>query len=88
MGCFAYADDIVLLAPTKYALSKMYKVACKFASEYSMLFNAKKSKLMLFDTYETSLMTINGEKYMCTNQEVHLGNVIGTCKNATKKCNK
>ena len=29
-------------------------------------------------------MTINGEEFMCTNQEVHLGNVIGTCKNATK----
>ena len=84
MGCFAYADDIVLLAPTKYALSKTYKVSCKFTSEYSMLFNAKKSKLMLFDTYETSSMTINGEEFMCTNQEVHLGNVIGTCKNAPK----
>ena len=55
-----------------------------FASEYSMLFIAKKSKLMLFDTYETSSMTINGEEFMCNNQEVHLGNVIGTCKRATK----
>ena len=88
VGCFAYADDIVLLAPIKYALSEMYKVACKFASEYSMLFNAKKSKLILLDTYETSLMTINGKEFMFTNQEVDLGNVIGTCKNATKKCNK
>ena len=39
---------------------------------------------MLFDTYETSSMTINGEEFMCTNQKVHLGNVIDTCKNATK----
>ena len=84
MGCFTYADDIVLLAPTKYALSEMYTVACKFSSEYNMGFNAKKSKLMLFDTYETSSMTINGEELMCTNQEVHLENVNGTCKNATK----
>ena len=44
MGYSAYADDIVLLAHTKYALSEMYKVACKFASEYRMLFNSKKSK--------------------------------------------
>ena len=29
-----------------------------------MLFNAKKSKLMVFDTYETSSLTINGEKFM------------------------
>ena len=27
---------------------------------------------MLFGTYETSSMTINGEEFMCTNQEVHL----------------
>ena len=39
---------------------------------------------MLFDTYETSSMTIYGEEFMFTSQEVHLGNVIGTCKNATK----
>ena len=39
---------------------------------------------MLFDTFETSSMTINGEELICTNKEVHLGNVIGTCKNATK----
>ena len=62
----------------------MYKVACKFASEYSMLFNAKKSKLMLFDTIETSSMIINGEEFMCTSQEVHLRKVIDTCKSATK----
>ena len=43
----------LLYSATKCALSEMDKVACKFASEYSMLFNATKSKLMLFDTYET-----------------------------------
>ena len=75
---------IVLLAPSKYALGEMYKLACKLATEYSMSFNAKKSKLMLFDTFGTSSMTINREEFMCTNQEIHLGNVIGTCKNATK----
>ena len=45
---------------------------------------AKKSKLMLLDTYETSSMTMNGKEFMCTNQEVHFGNVIGTCNNGTK----
>ena len=88
IGCFAYTDDIVLLAPTKYALCEMYKVACKLVSEYSILFNARKNKLMLFDTCETSSMKINGEELMCTNRKVHLGKVIGTCKNDTKKCNK
>ena len=42
----------LLYSATKCALSEMYRVACKFASEYSMVFNVKKSKLMLFDTYE------------------------------------
>ena len=40
---------------------------------------------MVFDTYETSSMTINGEDFMCRNQEVHIENVIATCKDATKR---
>jgi len=39
----AYADDIVLLAPTHRAMRNMLAPCDKFASEYHVVFNARKS---------------------------------------------
>ena len=40
----AYADDIVLLAPTVDALRRMLKICDNNASEFNIVFNAKISK--------------------------------------------
>ena len=47
-GAFAYADDITLLAPCKSALPILVSVCEKYASEFYMLFNGSKSKLLIF----------------------------------------
>ena len=56
-GCFignlclavtAYADDIVLLAPTASAMRHLLSVCDDFAAEYDILFNASKSKCIYF----------------------------------------
>ena len=39
MGVTVYADDVVLLAPTRNALSEMLKVTEVFASEYKIVFS-------------------------------------------------
>ena len=46
VGALAYADDIVLLAPTPSAMRKLLQICEQYAQEYSMTFsfNAKKSK--------------------------------------------
>jgi len=41
----AYADELVLLAPTAAAMRRLLSVCDSFASEYNMLFNAKKSNV-------------------------------------------
>jgi len=46
LGVLAYADDIVLLAPTHRAMRNMLAFCDKFASEYHVVFNAKKSKCL------------------------------------------
>ena len=46
VGALAYADDIVLVAPTASALCKMLAVCDNYATEYYMAFNAHKSKCM------------------------------------------
>ena len=47
MSAVAYADDLVLLAPTASALRKMLAVCDVYAAEYSMSFNAQKSKCLI-----------------------------------------
>ena len=44
IGALAYADDIVLLAPTSRAMRRMLKTCDEFAEMYDLKFNADKSK--------------------------------------------
>jgi len=46
-GALAYADDIVLSAPSASALRNMLAVCDKYAVDFDMLFNADKSKCMI-----------------------------------------
>ena len=46
-GALAYADDIVLLAPTASAMRSLLKICEDYAREYSVIFNAKKIRMYL-----------------------------------------
>jgi len=46
-GALAYADDVVLIAPTSNAMRIMLKICERFASEFSVIFNVSKSMCML-----------------------------------------
>ena len=48
VGCLAYADDIVLLAPTTGAMRNMLAICDSFAKDYNLFFNANKSKWLMF----------------------------------------
>ena len=47
VGAMAYADDIVLVAPTPSAMRKMLMICDMYASLYDIIFNAQKSKLLV-----------------------------------------
>jgi hypothetical protein len=47
VGALAYADDIVLLAPSASALRTMLAICDQYANEYSISFNASKSKCLV-----------------------------------------
>ena len=49
INLLAYADDIVLLAPSWYGLQYLLKVIESAASDVSMSFNTKKTVCMVFD---------------------------------------
>ena len=48
VGAVGYADDIVLLAPTRYSLSGLLKECELFSEEYLLTFNANKSNYVVF----------------------------------------
>ena len=47
-GCFIYADDITLVAPSADALNAMLKVGELYAGEHDITFNTNNTKLMHF----------------------------------------
>jgi hypothetical protein len=48
VGALAYADDIVLVAPTPSAMRLMLATCDRFAAEYDIIFNALKSNFLVF----------------------------------------
>ena len=78
MGCFAYADDIVLLSPTCHGINKMFDICYKYSNLYSLTFNKDKTKVITFDDnrdvqrFFLCNNCINVSKY-----EKHLGILIG-----------
>ena len=47
VGALAYADDIVLVAPTPAAMRKMLTVCDEYAADHDIMFNPDKSKFWL-----------------------------------------
>ena len=46
VGALAYADDLVLIAPSAIAMRHMLQVCDDYAAQYNVLFNATKSKCL------------------------------------------
>jgi len=47
VGALAYADDIVLVVPTHYAMRKMFMICDMYALQYDIIANAQKSKFVV-----------------------------------------
>ena len=83
MGAFGYADDIILLAPTRSAMDSLILICEQFSEEYSILFNASKSKHLFFSDKikETQVrFTMQGSDIPNVLNDKHLGNWIGLDK--------
>ena len=79
VGAFAYADDVIILAPTLHALKKMLDVASLYSVEYMITFNATKSKLLVFGDAEAGEVhaTFQGIIMRPSIYEIHLGMFLG-----------
>ena len=76
-GALAYADDVLLLCPSMYAVKKMISVCEEFSQAFNIQFNASKSKLLLFGVVEHVIVQMQGP-IECVKSEKHLGHIIST----------
>jgi len=54
VGVLAYADDIVLLAPSPAAMCRMLQICDEYANEHSTVFNGSKSKCIISESRKLS----------------------------------
>ena len=88
LGAFGYADDVILLAPSRQALQIMLTICEDFASTHSMQFSTdpnpskSKTKCMLFsrDTTADQVMNVklNGDMLPWVDTAKHLGNHLSS----------
>ena len=77
-GALGYADDVVLLCPTKEGLRNMIRICENYASEHDLIFNGTKSKLLIYgnDTNSLPKLYVNQKEVPVCNTAIHLGNLI------------
>ncbi len=90
VGALAYADDIVLIAPTPNATRKLLAICDDFAAQYDIVFNADKSKFLVIVPQKRRFLYaeirkcgffINDNPIENVNQYSHLGHIINSSFN-------
>jgi Reverse transcriptase (RNA-dependent DNA polymerase)/Endonuclease/Exonuclease/phosphatase family len=85
VGALAYADDIVLVAPTAAALRKLLSICEEFAREFCISFNHLKTKCLiaipnsrraLLEYLDGCIFSIDNRPIENVKSFVHLGHVI------------
>ncbi len=80
-GCIIYADDFTLLSPSLKGLQKMVDICSDFGQEYSVSYNASKTKCMKFERVPSGSMPstpilLNNSALQWETSMKHLGNIL------------
>ena len=88
LGAFGYADDVILLAPSRQALQVMLSICESFASSHSMQFSTdvdpakSKTKCLIFSktlrSEEVENVKLNGNNLPWVATAKHLGNHLSS----------
>ena len=78
---FVYADDIILLSPTRKAMQILLDSCESFGTEYDLLFNPDKCEAILFGDGDVPLLLrFCGAQLGAVNRVKHLGHVLTNTK--------
>ena len=79
-NAFAYADDLVLLSPSRTALDQMINVCESYADEYKLKFNPEKCTLLIFSDsdffFNNVSISLCGRIIKNVRHEKHLGHQL------------
>lgn len=76
-GALCYADDIMLLTPTRKAMNSFLLICENYSREYELMFNASKSKTVVFNSETDDMFSLHGNHIEIVQSEAHLGNFFG-----------
>ena len=86
MGAFGYADDVILIAPTRHSLQIRLSICEQFSKEHSMLFSTdpnpvkSKTKCMFYsmksNKEEPVPVILNGDPLPWVETAKHLGHLL------------
>ena len=81
-GAFAYADDIIILCPSKFSLNAQLQLTVEFSDEFMITFNPSKCHLLFYQSenmrfQENIFVIFQGLQVRAEGATVHLGNIIG-----------
>ena len=91
LAMILFADDILLLAPTRNALQKMIHLCAAYCKEFGLTFNASKSKIIVFskthiDNANLSPILLNGRKIEYVDSVIYLGTTIVNNRGISFSC--
>ena len=88
IACLFFADDIVLLSPSRYGLQEMLNICASYCKVFCLDFNVKKSKVMIvenssvnYDSYVP--LKLNDSNLEFTHEYKYLGVLISSGKGLT-----
>ena len=77
MGAFGYADDVILIAPTKRSMN----VLCTDLSrDFQVKLNTHKCKLIAYPKSNSDhdlAITFDGQRVYAKSHDIHIGHIIG-----------
>jgi len=81
-GALCYADDIILLTPSRKAMKSFLSVCEDYSTDYKLMFNASKSKTIMFNSMSLNSMEndkfiLSGKAIDIVHNHLHLGNYFG-----------
>jgi len=77
VGVAAYADDFVLLSPTRQGLQRMISICEQFGAKCHVAFNPQKTVcIRMSRNWQEFKVTLNGDDIQCVKHVKHLGQIL------------
>ncbi len=79
IGALAYADDVILLCPSRSGLQKMINICEQFGIDFQITFNDQKTQCICFSkSNDTGYgpVTLNNKRLKWESKVNHLGNIL------------